>query len=54
MGQLIEAALEHPRQLRRGANGEGAQAAIEEAERWERMARVAQNELARLMPPHRD
>jgi hypothetical protein len=55
--QLIEAVLEHARQLRRKAQASdeyGTGAVIEEAEQWERMAKVAQNELARLMPPHRD
>jgi hypothetical protein len=55
--QLIEAVLEHARQLRRKAQAldeSGTGAVIEEAEQWERMAKVAQNELARLMPPHHD
>jgi hypothetical protein len=51
MEQLIEAALEHAKQLRQGANaadGRGARVTIEEAERWERLATAAQAELSVL------
>jgi hypothetical protein len=49
MEKLIKAALAHARQLRNGAR-----ATEEEAERWERLATSAQEELARLLSPHRD
>jgi hypothetical protein len=51
MVKLIEAALEHARQLREGADAaddHGARATIEEAERWEGLARTAQAELSSL------
>jgi hypothetical protein len=57
MKQLIEAALEHARQLRQGANAaddRGARTTIEEAERWEVLASAARDELVRLVPSHRD
>jgi hypothetical protein len=51
MEQLIEAALEHAKQLRQGAyaaDGRGALVTIKEAERWEQLATAAQAELAAL------
>jgi hypothetical protein len=57
MEKLIKAALAHARQLRNGAQAaddHGARATEEEAERWERLATSAQEELARLLSPHRD
>jgi hypothetical protein len=51
MVKLIEAALEHARLLREGADAaddHGARATIEEAERWEVLASAARDELVRL------
>jgi hypothetical protein len=48
MEQLIEAALAHARLLRQGANaadGYGARVTEAEADRWEALARAAQDEL---------
>jgi len=45
--ELIEAALAHAKFLRDGANaadGYGARATVEDAERWERLSTAAQNE----------
>jgi hypothetical protein len=55
MEDLIEAALAHAKHLRRSAQGAddyGAQATEEEADRWERLASAARDELARLLPSH--
>ena len=55
MEELIEAALAHAKALRDGANaadGYGARATAEEAERWERLASAARDQLVRLLPPH--
>jgi hypothetical protein len=52
--QLIEAALAHAKHLRESANGAddyGARVTEEGAERWERLASAAQDELSAL---HRD
>jgi hypothetical protein len=48
MEQLIKAAFAHAGLLRQGANaadGYGARATEAETERWERLARTAQDEL---------
>ena len=47
MEQLITTAFEHAKQLRQGANaadGYGARATVEDAERWERPPTAALNE----------
>jgi hypothetical protein len=51
MQQLIEAALEHAEYLRECALGDGdygARVTIEEAQRWQELAKVAIDELAAL------
>ena len=56
MVKLIEAAFERARQLREGADAaddHGARATIEEAERWEGLARAARDELVCLVSSHR-
>ena len=48
MEQLITTAFKHAKQLRQGANaadGYGARATEAEADRWEALARAAQDEL---------
>ena len=48
MDEVIQAALAHAKFLRESANtgdGRGARVTEAEAERWERLARAAQNEL---------
>jgi hypothetical protein len=50
MQQLIKAAFEHARQLRQAddaADDYGACATVDEAERWERLASAARDELTR-------
>jgi hypothetical protein len=52
MEQLIEAVLAHAKPLRGGAHaadGYGAWATLEEAQRWERLASAARDELAALL-----